>query len=73
MNTEEETPPPVCLICQEQTLTVKHIFTECRRLAHIREEILGKEYPTLREALGDGKIGIPLFTFMNRIRMTNLV
>ena len=44
---EEETPPPECPICQEKILKVKHNFTECRRLVHIREEVLRKRVPDL--------------------------
>ena len=55
MKTEEETPPPECLICQKQTLTVKHIFMECRKLARIREEILGKSVPNVKRSTGRWK------------------
>jgi len=52
MNPDIQEPPPGCPICNQATLTVKHIMRECNDLDDLRLNCFGKRKPDLKELLG---------------------
>nr|XP_042906270.1 uncharacterized protein LOC122270935 [Parasteatoda tepidariorum] len=45
-------PAPVCSFCQV-VITIKHIFTDCRRFKYLRNKFFGSFNPDLQSLLGD--------------------
>lgn len=62
--------PPLCELCQEATLTIKHILIDCVALTNARRRFFGLEQPTnLKQILGDKSFNPSLFNFLKNINV----
>jgi len=64
--------PPICELCQQAILTVKHILVECAYLEDLRERHMGQRRARdLRGILSENQIDERLFSFLRSVNIYN--
>ena len=66
-------PAPPCHYCNEEIVTVKHIFTSCPVLRRERVIFFKDETPELKDVIGDGKVARGLVPFLKHIRFYDVI
>ena len=64
--------PPLCELCNDAVMTVKHILVECDTLREARRRILGKEDVDMKMLLGS-IIGKKMICFVKSIGLYDRV
>jgi len=57
--------PPACELCGTQTMTIKHLLTQCTNLEHTRNVIFQRNKPNaIQEYLGENQINNKIRRFI---------
>jgi len=61
--------PPICELCQQTILTVKHILVDCVNLEDLRERYFGRRIVNIGDLLSDDCINEGIFNFLRHINV----
>jgi len=67
-------PVPPCELCQNETMSVKHLLIECPNLNYLRTKYLDRHSPLeLKNLLGDCQISNDFILFLKESEIYNRV